>query len=163
MDFLRIKDLKDLQSLLDLMRRNDLAELEIEAGEHRIRLRKSEPHVIGERVVFGDASAPAQAPAQPAPAGEKAPPASPPATESSDLFVVPSPLVGTFYRAPSPEADPYVQVGDRVDEDSVLAIVEAMKVMNEIRSGVAGIVREVLAKNGEPVEYGQPLFRLEPM
>lgn len=162
MEFLRIKDLKDLQGLLDLMGRNDLAELEIEAGDHRIRLRKSEPQVVSERVVYAAEAGGvphSSAPARPAGDAAPAPVASP---ETDGLHVVPSPLVGTFYRAASPEADPFVQVGDRVDEDAVLCIVEAMKVMNEIRAGVGGIVREILIKNGEPVEYGQPLFRLEP-
>jgi acetyl-CoA carboxylase biotin carboxyl carrier protein len=164
MDLLKIKDLKDLQAVLDLMRRNDLAELEIEEEGQRIRLRKTEPRVGPERVVYAaELGAGVAAGVSPSTgtAGSFAGAAA--ADDSEELYVVTSPLVGTFYRAPSPEADPFIQVGDRVDDDAVLAIVEAMKVMNEIRTGVAGIVRDVLVKNGEAVEYGQPLFRLEPV
>ena len=160
MDLLKIKDLKDLQAVLDLMRQNELAELEVEGEGQRIRLRKIEPNAGGERIVYaGDVSAvsPAAVPAAAAPAAA----ASAEAAPDPGHEVVNSPLVGTFYRAPSPEADPFVQEGDRVEDDSVLGIVEAMKVMNEIRAGKSGVIREILVQNGEPVEFGQPLFRLE--
>jgi acetyl-CoA carboxylase biotin carboxyl carrier protein len=152
--------LKDLQALLDLMRRNELAEIEIEEEGQRVRLRKTEPRVAATPLAY---AAPPHAPA--ASASSPASPASStesPAPEPADnLQVVKSPLVGTFYRAASPESDPFVQDGDRVEVESVLCIVEAMKVMNEITAGVAGIVKEILVKNGEPVEFGQPLFRIE--
>ena len=156
MDLQKIKDLKDLQAILDLMKSNDLAELEIEEEGRRLRLRKSEPRLTTEGVLFRQPTDGASEPAVSVPAAPVAP-----ETAEDQLFVVNSPLVGTFYRASSPEADPFAQEGDRVDEDTVLCIVEAMKVMNEIRAGVSGIVREILVKNGEPVEFGQPLFRLE--
>lgn len=157
MDLPKIRDLKDLQVLLDLMKNNDLAELEIEGEGRRIRLRKTEPKISAERVLSVAEAAGAPLPvSSPAPAAEESA-----AEPLSDLEAVNSPLVGTFYRAPSPEADPFVHEGDRVEVDSVLCIVEAMKVMNEIPAGVAGIVREILVKNGDPVEFGQPLFRIE--
>ena len=78
-----------------------------------------------------------------------------------DLHRVEAPLVGSFYRAPSPEADPFVSEGDRVDEDTVLCIIEAMKVMNEVTAGVSGILHEVLVENGDPVEFGELLFKIE--
>lgn len=87
--------------------------------------------------------------------------ASAPATEPSG-HIVKSPMVGTFYRAPAPEAPPYVEVGSRVTKGMTLCILEAMKLMNELESDVAGIVREILVENGEPVEYGQVLFRVDP-
>ncbi|MCZ6796199.1 MAG: acetyl-CoA carboxylase biotin carboxyl carrier protein [Planctomycetota bacterium] len=158
MDWLKIRDLKDLQSILDLMQRNDLAELEIESDGQRLRLRRSEPPIAGERVVFhGEASA-VPPPFLPQAADSAEPP---PAETDDSLHPVISPLVGTFYRAPSPEADPFVEEGDKVEEETVLCIIEAMKVMNEIRASASGVVREILVKNGEPVEFGQPLFRLE--
>ena len=83
------------------------------------------------------------------------------AEEDDGLYKVPSPLVGSFYRSPSPEADPFVIEGDRVDEDTVLCIVEAMKVMNEITAGASGVVREILVENGSAVEFDQPLFKIE--
>jgi acetyl-CoA carboxylase biotin carboxyl carrier protein len=177
MDLLRIKDLKDLQAVLDLMQRNDLAELEIEEEGQRIRLRKIEVRTVNVDRTAGlveglcspaasRSSVSAAGVPGPAPAVSVGEVDSPGAASAADgagtLDIIHSPLVGTFYRAPSPEADPFVQEGDRVDDDTVLAIVEAMKVMNEIRAGKAGLIREILVKNGEPVEYGQPLFRLEP-
>ena len=157
---LKIKDLKDLQAVLDVMRQNNLAALEIEEDGQQVRLRMMEPQA--ERVVYaapeGIPAAPAAAPAAPAPASAPAPAAAP--VDEAEL--VPSPLVGTFYRSPSPEADPFVQEGDRVEEDTVIGIVEAMKVMNEIRAGRSGVVREILASNGDPVEFGQPMFRISP-
>lgn len=156
MDLFGIKDVKDLQALLDLMQRNDLAELEIAEDGRRIRLRRVEPRLSGDRVVYaGEGAAASAGPGATEPSTQGVP------EVEEDVYVVKSPLVGTFYRAPSPEADPFVQEGDRVEEDTVLCIVEAMKVLNDIRAGASGIVREILVKNGEPVEFGQPLFRLE--
>ncbi|MEM7262812.1 MAG: acetyl-CoA carboxylase biotin carboxyl carrier protein [Planctomycetota bacterium] len=156
---LKIKDLKDLQAVLDVMRQNNLAALEIEEDGQQVRLRMMEPQA--ERVVYAAPEGiPAAAPAAPAaPAPASAAPAAPPVDEAE---LVPSPLVGTFYRSPSPEADPFVQEGDRVEDDTVIGIVEAMKVMNEIRAGRSGVVREILASNGDPVEFGQPMFRISP-
>ena len=149
---------KDLQGLLDLMKRNDLAELEIEGESHRIRLRKKEPQISAAPIAFsGDALAlPTLAASGDAAAADAAEP-----PESDDTHRVTSPLVGTFYRASSPEADPFVQEGDRVEADTVLCIVEAMKVMNEIQAGVAGVVREITVGNGDPVEFGETLFRID--
>ncbi len=150
---------KDLQGLLDLMKRNDLAELEIEGESHRIRLRKTEPKVSAAPIAFsGDALALSTLAASSGDAAA-ADAAEPP--ESDDAHRVASPLVGTFYRASSPEAEPFVQEGDRVEADTVLCIVEAMKVMNEIQAGVAGVVREITVGNGDPVEFGETLFRID--
>jgi acetyl-CoA carboxylase biotin carboxyl carrier protein len=162
MDLSKIKDVKDLQSLLDLMARYDLAEIELESEGRKIRLRKGDPdgsrHVIYSAAPPLAALGPGQpAPAAPAPAGS-APPA---AAAPSNLRDVASPMVGTFYRAGSPEAEPFVKEGDNVEAETVLCIIEAMKVMNEIPAGIGGVVREILVKNGESVEYGQPLFRIE--
>ena len=155
MDLSKIKDIKDLRALLDLMSQYNLAELELTEEGRTVRLRRTEP-AQGRLVGVGpDVVAPLEM-ARVA-ADQHAGPEELPA----NLREVTSPMVGSFYRAPSPEAEPFAREGDRVQEDSVLCIIEAMKVMNEIPAGVAGIVREVLVKNGESVEYGQPLYRVE--
>jgi acetyl-CoA carboxylase biotin carboxyl carrier protein len=154
----KINDLGDLESLLDLMSRHGLCELEIEGEGRKIRLKKPEPHGV---LPVLQPSVPSLAPgsfgglpAAPAAPGEARPAA------ASNLREVTSPMVGTFYRASSPEGDPFVKEGDRVEETTVLCIIEAMKVMNEIPAKISGVVREILVKNGESVEFGQPLFRL---
>jgi acetyl-CoA carboxylase biotin carboxyl carrier protein len=159
------KYLKDLQGVLDglleVMHQNDLAELEIEGEGHKIRLRKNEARVAPASIapIALATALPAAPPAAAAPAVVEGAPAA--AAGKEKLQVVKSPLVGTFYRAASPDAEPFVHEGDRVEAESVLCIIEAMKVMNEIQAGVAGVVREILVQNGEPVEFGEPLFRIE--
>jgi acetyl-CoA carboxylase biotin carboxyl carrier protein len=151
---------KDLQGLLDLMKRNDLAEIEIEGEGHKIRLRKTEPKISAAPIAFtgeplGMSAVGASAAAQDASGSAED------ASETDDSHRVTSPLVGTFYRAPSPEAEPFVQEGDRVEADTVLCIIEAMKVLNEITAGVDGVVREIVVGNGEPVEFGETLYRID--
>lgn len=158
MDLSKIKDLKDLQAILDLMGRYDLVELEIEGDGQKVRLRKADPAGSREFVSFASPFPMAQAFPVAGGAPGPAPGAAPPATPHKEVT---SPMVGSFYRGPSPEAEPYVREGDVVNPDTILCIIEAMKVMNEIPSGISGIVREILVKNGESVEFGQPLFRIE--
>ena len=160
-------DIELLRALVRLVDESSLDTLEIERGATRIRLAKSP----GGGVVFpqappGAAALPAQAapPAPPsgseaAPPAEAAPAPEPPA---ADLVEVTSPMVGTFYRAPSPEAEPYVQVGASVAAGDVLCVIEAMKLMNELECEVAGRIVEICADNAEPVDYGQLLFRVDP-
>lgn len=159
MDLSKIKDVKDLQVLLDLMEKYDLAELEVCGDGRTVRLRKAEAAPQAREVVHL-ASAPAAA-ASPvaAPGADSARDAE---TAAANLNEISSPMVGSFYRAPSPEAEPFVREGDRVEEETTVCIIEAMKVMNEIPAGASGILREALVKNGEAVEYGQALFRIEP-
>jgi len=162
LDLLKINDLSDLQVLLDLMGRYQLSELELEGEGRKIRLKKSEPQPAP--VMPAISFAPPQAVQVPPPPqvaattepGQPAEPALP-----ANVHEVKSPMVGTFYRAPSPEADPFVKEGDRVEENTILCIIEAMKVMNEISAGVSGVVQEILVKNGESVEFGQPLCRIQ--
>ena len=150
------KYIKELKELLELMKSNDLAEVELEEEGQTIRLRKTEPHISAAPVAI-QGGIPAALPTGSAPdAGEEEP-----VEAEDDLHKVDSPLVGTFYRAPSPEDEPFVSEGDRVEEDTVVCIVEAMKVMNEVTAGTSGIVREVLVENCDPVEFGQPLFKIE--
>jgi acetyl-CoA carboxylase biotin carboxyl carrier protein len=143
--------LKDVRALLDLAREYDLAELELERGGERIRLRR-------DMAAPPLASPPVAAPVTAPPAGAE--PVRP--ERRSDLVTVEAPMVGTFYRAPSPDAEPFVREGDRVKQGQVLCIIEAMKLMNEIESRAAGRVVKILAENGQPVEYGQALLLLEP-
>jgi acetyl-CoA carboxylase biotin carboxyl carrier protein len=162
-------DLDEVKRLMELMKEHDLVEVEIENPEKgdRIRLKKadaqanSQPHPVLNPMIAVPAPAPAPAPAAapppPAPVFAESP-AAPAEGESANLLEVPSPMVGTFYRAVSPESDPFVEVGDRIDEETVVCIIEAMKVMNEVKADVAGEVVEILVQNGEAVEYGQPLF-----
>ena len=152
------KYVKELKELLDLMKSHDLAEVELEEKGQKIRLRKTEPHISAAPMAIQGAFpavSPAATPGSDAGGDPEA------AEEDDELHKVPSPLVGSFYRSPSPEADAFVSEGDRVDEDTVLCIVEAMKVMNEITAGVSGVVREILVENGSAVEYDQPLFKIE--
>ena len=152
------RETKDLLAeLIELMNKNDLAELEIEEEGRRIRLRKAErppdrPVIISAPVASGEVLG--QQPAHAPQAGEQAP--------AHDLAEIKSPMVGTFYRAASPDADPFVDTADAITEESVVCIIEAMKVMNEIKAERAGAIKEILVADGEPVEYGQPLFLIEP-
>ena len=153
-------DLDQLRHLIELMNANDLVELEVAEGDTKVRLRKGGDHGAN-GVLAAPAAAPTaamQAPtAAPAPQSAASAPAAVPA-RAPDLVEIRSPLVGTFYRAARPESDAFVSVGDKVNEEKVVCIVEAMKVMNEIKAEVTGIVTEILVRNGDPVEFGQPMF-----
>jgi len=143
-------DLRKLKTLIDLVADSGIAELEITEGEDKVRIVKSVPQPIYA------APAPTYS-AAPAPSGAAAPAAAAPAP-SSDADAVKAPMVGTFYRAPSPGAPSFVEVGQTVKEGQPLCIIEAMKLLNEIEADKSGVVRQILVENGEPVEYGQPLF-----
>jgi acetyl-CoA carboxylase biotin carboxyl carrier protein len=145
-------EIKQLRRLIELMKKHDLSEVDLEQGDARVRIRRG-----------GAAAQPFVLPAQPAagvPAEPAAPAAKPPA--DSQHTVITSPMVGTFYRASGPEASPFVKVGDRIDPESTVCIIEAMKVFNEIPAGVAGQVVAVLVENGAAVEFGQPLVKVDP-
>lgn len=161
-------NLEELRELIALMRDNGLAELELEREEFRVRLRREST---------GDSSHAASAPPAPvAPPPVPAPTPSPAptsaahpgaqattaASQDQDLHIIPSPIVGTFYRSPSPNADPFVKIGSNVEHDSVVCIIEAMKLMNEIQAEASGEVVKIYVENGQPVEYGQPLFGIKP-
>jgi len=158
-------DLDRLHALLNLMDENDLAELEIESGDFKVRLKKSGAHGAPEMVaVPALPSVAAHGAGLAAAAGGDAAGDLPVAAEpEDDLIEITSPMVGTFYRAPSPDADPYVQAGDALNEDTVVGLIEAMKVMNEIKAEVEGTLVEIKAQNGEAVEFGQVLFAVRPV
>jgi acetyl-CoA carboxylase biotin carboxyl carrier protein len=146
-------DASDLRKIVKIMNDNDLVEVEIENEGQRMRVRKAE------------AGAPAVVTATPAPVvaapAPEAPAAEPAAAPSDGLTEIVAPMVGTFYRAPSPEAESYIEIGQRVSPDSVVCILEAMKVMNEIKAECSGEIVEICVQNAEAVEYGQVLFKVK--
>src|SRR5215472_4204773 len=155
-------DLVEVERLLAFMQKHGLEELEYEAAGVRIRLKKASTLTTGAARIAAPEPllhavtqhTPAHAPEAPSTAQARASEPAP----ASDLHLIKSPIVGTFYAAPSPGADPFVTRGVRVDPGQVLCIIEAMKLMNEIESDVAGEIAEMYVENGSPVEYGQPLF-----
>ena len=142
-------DLKEIKELIALMRRNELSEFEMEKEGFRIKLKKGADPVITQ--------APAAYAPQPAPA-LAAPAAAEPKAPAPEIT---SPMVGTYYSAATPEAADYVEVGTEITEETVVCIIEAMKVMNEIKAETRGVIAEILVENGKPVQFGQPLFRLK--
>jgi acetyl-CoA carboxylase biotin carboxyl carrier protein len=160
-------NMDELRELIALLRENGLAEFELEREDFRVRLRRESaapPPYPGEMVQpVAQPARPAVAPSTPAvPApvhpGAQAETA---ASEDQDLHIIPSPIVGTFYRAPSPNVDPFVKIGSNVGPESVVCIIEAMKLMNEIQAEASGEVVKIYVENGQPVEYGQPLFGIK--
>jgi acetyl-CoA carboxylase biotin carboxyl carrier protein len=148
------KDLKEIKAIIDLMKKHDLSVFEIEKEGFRLKLEK------GPSAQAAAAAPPAAAgPPKAVPAPETTP-GTPKAIESVPLKEILSPMVGTFYRSASPDVPPFVDVGKTVSEDTVVCIIEAMKVMNEIKAETGGIIAEVLAENGKPVQFGQVLFKV---
>ncbi len=150
-------ELKDIKAIVDLMKKNDLSVFEMEKDGFRLKLQKG----AGEQTIFATPTLPpiVAAPAPPtAAAGSGS--AAPAASAESASKEITSPMVGTFYRAASPESPPFIDVGQEVNEDTVVCIIEAMKVMNEIKAEVSGVIAEVVAENGKPVQFGQALFKV---
>jgi acetyl-CoA carboxylase biotin carboxyl carrier protein len=156
-------DVQKIEELIKIMKENDLVKIDIAHGQDRIALERAQPQQAV--AAMGPLVAPVTGPATPSlvPPPPGASPAEAPATpEGEELLEVKSPIVGTFYEAPSPDSDPYVEPGSPVDPQTVVCIIEAMKVMNEIKAEVSGTIVENVAKNGQAVEYGQVLFRIRP-
>lgn len=154
-------DIKNIKRIVDMMVENDLCEFELAEEGSRLLIRRPTAQAPAQVMMAPAAmAAPAMAPqaAAPASGGE----AAKPKEDTSHLVEITSPMVGTFYRSPSPEADPYASVGDQVEDDSVVCIIEAMKVMNEIKAETKGVIRKILVENATSVEFGQPLFLVEP-
>jgi acetyl-CoA carboxylase biotin carboxyl carrier protein len=154
-------DLKDIKAIIDLMKKNSITEFELERQDSKIRLKRG---LSGNNTVpvqqedsHSTASLPLQ-PIIPAPVTGFAPPQPVPTGE----IEIKSPMIGTFYRSPSPEAASYIEIGTEVNSEMVVCIIEAMKVMNEIKAEVKGTITQVLVENAKPVEFGQPLFRVRP-
>ena len=153
-------DLQQIEKIVELMKANELAEFEIEEEGLRLAIKRrgtSEPVVLAPTP-----SLPAVATASAIPAAPAATPAPAAPAEEKKYLEIKSPMVGTFYRAPTPDADPFVSVGQHVSPDTVVCIIEAMKVMNEIKAEVKGTIRKVMVDNATPVQYGQVLFLVEP-
>lgn len=152
-------DLKDIKAIIDLMKKNSIAEFELEKQEFKIRLKRGN---LGGPVAYDDAPAIPQYAAAPIPVAAL-PAAAGPAAGVPGEGEIKSPMIGTLYRSPSPEAAPYVEVGTEVGPDTVVCIIEAMKVMNEIKAETRGVITAVVAENSKPVEFGQPLFKIRPL
>jgi acetyl-CoA carboxylase biotin carboxyl carrier protein len=149
-------ELKDIKAIIDLMKKNDLTVFEMEKDGFRLKLQKGalDQPIITAPIAVAPA-APTVTNGTPAVAAQAAALA-----ESAPLKDIVSPMVGTFYRAASPDAPPFVDVGTTVDEDTVVCIIEAMKVMNEIKAEISGVIAEAVAENAKPVQFGQVLFRV---
>jgi acetyl-CoA carboxylase biotin carboxyl carrier protein len=159
-------DLKQIKQIIDLMKRSELSEFAVEEEGFKLKIRRG---MNGLPVVSSSHAAPSPAPSTEAAAAAPAAPAagSPPAAkaaageEESGVTFIKSPMVGTFYRAASPESKPFIEPGANVSETTVVCIIEAMKIMNEIQAEAKGTVVEILVESGQPVEYGQRLFKLK--
>jgi acetyl-CoA carboxylase biotin carboxyl carrier protein len=153
-------ELKDIKAVIDLMKKNDLSVFEMEKDGFKLKLQKG----AGEQTVFAQPvnGLPVSALPPPVAAASVSPaaPAVPETEKGASLREIQSPMVGTFYRAASPESPPFVDVGKEVTEETVVCIIEAMKVMNEIKAETKGVIAEIVAEGGKPVQFGQVLFRV---
>lgn len=155
-------DLKDIKAIIDLMKKNSVSEFELEKQDFKIRLKRGPSgNGGGTAVSYEDPPVLAYVPPTVAVAPGVATPTLAAAPASPELEIK-SPMIGTFYRAPSPESAAYIEVGAEVNPDTVVCIIEAMKVMNEIKAEAKGVISQVLVENAKPVEFGQPLFKLRP-
>jgi len=152
-----------LKQIIEIMKEHNLVEVQIKAGEAEIAVKKGQPGMPGQGQMTGipifGTGVPMAMPGVPTPAGTLQ---TPPGVEQEKTVEIKSPLVGTFYAQPSPDSEPYVELGSHVEAQTVVCIIEAMKVMNEIKAEVSGIIVEVVAKSGEAVEYGQVLYKVKP-
>jgi len=152
---LELNDIKEIKAIIDLMKKNDLSVFEIEKDGFRLKLQKAPAAQPAAAVSPAVAS-----PSQTETTISETTPSTPQSVESPLLREIVSPMVGTFYRSGSPDGPPFVDVGKTVTEDTVVCIIEAMKVMNEIKAETGGVIAEVVAENGKPVQFGQVLFRV---
>ncbi len=151
-------ELKDIKAIIDLMKENELSVFEMEKDGFKLKLQKE--GTTNQPVLATPIAIPAVTAAAPAGTGAAAPATPPAKPDGPALKDIVSPMVGTFYRAASPESSSFVEVGKTVNEDTVVCIIEAMKVMNEIKAETSGVIAEVIAENGKPVQFGQVLFRV---
>ena len=155
-------NMDELRELTELFSSHGLTDFEFENADIRIRLSRSPAPSAAPVALPPPAVAPMPPPTPaPAPAPEAAPAAAESAAAEEELHIITSPIVGTFYRSPAPDADPFVKAGSRVEPDTVVCIIEAMKLMNEIQAEATGTIEKIYVENGQPVEYGQPLFGLK--
>ena len=155
-------DLKDIKAIIDLMKKNSLSEFELEKQDFKIKLKRGQ----GVFVPTSSDENPSVTYALPATATHNPtslPQIQSPAPAETGGLEIKSPMIGTFYRSPSPESDEYVEIGSEVNPDTVVCLIEAMKVMNEIKAEVKGVITQILVDNAKPVEFGQPLFKIKPL
>ena len=154
-------DLKDIKAIIDLMKKNSISEFELERQDFKIRLKRG-PSAGAIPIQYDEMpTLAAPFPAAALSSGTATTAVQAPSGGASEVEIK-SPMIGTFYRAPSPESAPYVDIGTEVNPESVVCIIEAMKVMNEIKAEVKGVVTQALVENAKPVEFGQPLFKVRP-
>ena len=153
-------DLKDIKAIIDLMKKNSISEFELEKQEFKIRLKRGAMSVGNAGYIDDNASVSTHV-SQSVMSQNPIPLSLPASTQNGDLEIK-SPMIGTFYRTPSPESASYVEVGVEVNPETVVCIIEAMKVMNEIKAEVKGVITEAMVENAKPVEFGQPLFKVRP-
>ncbi|HEY2330015.1 MAG TPA: acetyl-CoA carboxylase biotin carboxyl carrier protein [Verrucomicrobiae bacterium] len=154
-------ELKDIKAIIDLMKKNSITEFELEEKDSKLRLKRG---LSGSTPIAQSDDSVQMMPmstASPMVSAVMIPSANVPAANSGEVDIK-SPMIGTFYRSPSPESASYVEVGTEVNAESVVCIIEAMKVMNEIKAEVKGVVTQILIENGKPVEFGQPLYKVRP-
>ena len=154
-------DLKDIKAIIDLMKKNSITEFELERQDSKIRLKRGTNGTASPAIQYDDSASllsgqPSASVSPAVPAGGS------PAPVATGDVEIKSPMIGTFYRSPSPEAHSYVEIGTEVNPETVVCIIEAMKVMNEIKAEAKGIITQVLVENAKPVEFGQPLFKIRP-
>jgi len=155
-------DLKDIKAIIDLMKKNSLSEFELEKQDFKIKLKRGPGGFVAAPMEESSGityALPATVAANPSAVAISAG-----ASAAANTGVeIKSPMIGTFYRSPSPESDEYVAIGSEVNADTVVCLIEAMKVMNEIKAEVKGVITEILVDNAKPVEFGQPLFKIKPL
>lgn len=154
-------DLKDIKAIIDLMKKNSVSEFELEKQDFKIRLKRG----MGGNVIQSEDGGQQMIAYAPMPAALPSPATSTaaPVAAASNEADIKSPMIGTFYRTPSPDAAAYVDVGSEVGPDTVVCIIEAMKVMNEIKAEAKGVITQILVESAKPVEFGQPLFKIRPL
>jgi acetyl-CoA carboxylase biotin carboxyl carrier protein len=155
-------ELKDIKAIIDLMKKNSIAEFELERQDFKIKLKRGNVNAAGEEMPTQVYMQPMAALPLPSQANSGMVVSAPVPVPSTDIEIK-SPMIGTFYRSPSPEAGSYVEVGTEVNPDSVVCIIEAMKVMNEIKAEVKGVITQSVVENAKPVEFGQPMFKVRPL
>jgi acetyl-CoA carboxylase biotin carboxyl carrier protein len=153
-------ELKDIKAIIDLMKKNSITEFELEQQDSKIKLKRGLNG--GAPIVQQDDSVPMTPVSMPSAVSAPTAQAPTPQPAATGEIEIKSPMIGTFYRAPSPESANYVEVGTEVNSETVVSIIEAMKVMNEIKAEVKGVITQVLVESGKPVEFGQPLFKVRP-
>lgn len=152
-------DLKDIKAIIDLMKKNSITEFELEQENSKLRLKRGLNG--GSQAIQADDIVPISPLPMAIPAAGAAPVVSVAPANTGEIDIK-SPMIGTFYRSPSPEAAPYADIGSAVGPETVVCIIEAMKVMNEIKAEVKGVITQILVENGKPVEFGQPLYKVRP-